>query len=186
MTTSLSQRNPMELSQRRLAEKLLAQERARLTEAERMQAIVESSTERPYYGFRLDYRSIIQACKKHILALNAGLLPVKIVGKAFRLGDIIAAGVPVPTEIIDQAEEAKKRLPGASPVVYGLGEKDEKLTAEDIRRRDPVLAVQYGSKQWFLGFWLECDMADTQAPEFIGITHHFAERRGRGRPKKIR
>lgn len=112
-----------------MQQRLIDREKAILAEAERMQAIMDTSKESPrgYYQ-EVDYRAIMRSAKRHIAALRAGLPPVRIIGKFFRLNQLLQIGVPVPTQIDNQVAEAKERLPGGEARVYGLENAVDKVT----------------------------------------------------------
>ncbi len=171
-----------------LQQRLLDREKAILEEAERMQHIMDTSKESPARFYQeVDYKVIMRNAKKHIAALRAGLPPIRIIGKFFRINELLQIGVPVPTVIDEQGAIAKERLPGGSVRVYGLDNAVDRVTgrsvAVEVRRRDPVLTYYYGKKNFFLGFWAEID-TDMETPEFLGVTQPWAPQRGRGRPPK--
>ena len=171
-----------------LRERLIEREQRILAEAERMQTIITTSKQ-VLYGSQSDYGATIRSAKKHLKALMAGLVPVRIVGKYFNLSQLLEIGIPVPTEIVEQADRAVQRLPGGKVKVYGLENAVDAQTgrtvAAEIRRRDPVLTYRYGEQEFFLGFWLEVD-TDLKTPEFFGIRAPWAEKRPRGRPRKMK
>lgn len=170
-----------------IQQRLLDREKAILVEAERMQAIMDTSSEAPVHWQRPDYRGIMRNAKKHIEALRAGLPPVRIIGKHFRIVSLLHMGVPVPSQITETVNVAKQRLPGGEARVYGLDNAVDPVTggpvAGEVRRRDPVVTYHYGDREFFLGFWLELD-TDMETPEFLGVVQPWAPKRGRGRPPK--
>lgn len=171
-----------------IQQRLIDREKAILAEAKRMQAIMDTSSESPkgYYQ-EVDYHVIMRNVKKHIEALRAGLPPIRIIGKFFRINQLLQIGVPVPSQITAAVDTAKERLPGGDVRVFGLDNAADRVTGKpvstEIRRRDPVVTYHYGDKEFFLAFWLEIDI-DMETPEFLGIVQPWAPKRGRGRPPK--
>lgn len=127
------------------------------------------------------YTNIIRLAKQRLAAMEAGLLPVRLGGRAFTLATLINEGQYVPVPIVAKANEAAERFPQGAQRVYGW--ESTALPAER-RRRDPVLVMNYGGENFFLGFWLEIVMPDEATPEFYGMTAPLLPKRGRGRPRK--
>ena len=161
---------------------MIEREKRFIQEAERMDNIVTTSRQSfNLWWVSVDYKAQVVQAKRRLQALMAGLLPARIVGKSFHLAALIREGQNVPNEIVEQAAEARRRIPSGVPAVYGW---DAAALPAERRRRDPVLVLQAGEANFFLGFWLEIETFDEGVPEFFGMIAPFAPKRGRGRPKK--
>ena len=123
----------------------------------------------------------IGLAKKRLQALQAGLIPIRIAGRFFPLPALLNEGQYIPPQIGVQAKVATERLPGGETRVYGW---DREALPAERRRRDPELTYWYGGAEFWLGYWREVDTHDDANPEFFGFTTVWAEKRGRGRPRK--
>ena len=129
------------------------------------------------------YKNIITLAKGRLIALQAGLMPVRLGGTFVQLRQLLNTGQYVPPAIVAKAQEAKERFPQAQQRVYGW---EENATTAIRRRRDPVLTMFTGGSEFFLGFWLEIEVPDDSTPEFFGMTAPLLPKPGPGRPRKIR
>ena len=172
MTTALP------LPNENVRQQLMKREKDIIAEAQRMQGLVR---QRNTYTMA-PYRSMIAEAKKRLAALQAGLAPVRIAGRWFSLERLLQAGHPLPSQIVQVAEQAAERFPGIQTRVYGW---EEESTPAERRRRDPVLVGAYGGDQYFLGFWLEVETHyEEMIPQFIGMASPLLPKLGRGRPRK--
>ena len=132
---------------------------------------------------RWTYQNIIQLAKERLKALEVGLIPVRLGGQWFHLRTLLNEGQYIPPQIVAKVEEVRERLPKAEPRVYGW-ERDALPATR--RRRDPVLTFYHGDMEFFGGFWLEINTPDEDDMEFFGIVAPLLEKRGRGRPRKLK
>lgn len=135
-------------------------------------------------GYGADtYRNIIRLAQERLTALQAGLVPIRLGGTFVSLRRLLASGQYIPPQIVAKATEGAERFPKAAQRVYGW---EENATTAIRRRRDPVLSMFSGGSEFFLGFWLEIEVADDSVPEFFGMAAPLLPKPGRGRPRKIR
>ena len=172
-----------------LRQRLIEREQSLIQKTEDMLQSVKSVGS--YSGYT--YQRILRLAKQRLVALRAGLMPVRLGGSWITLNKLVNQGQYVPPEIVTKSVEVRERLPKAQQRVYGW----EENAATDLRRRrDPVLVAHIGDsysegaaadgRNFFLGFWIEYDIPDMDVPEFFGLTAPLLPKPGRGRPRKIR
>ena len=156
---------------------LVQREKALIAECQRMIELAKQAGTWASWTWNNQLRT----AKQRLKALEAGLLPIRIGGDSYRIAEFLQAGIAVPSQIVERAEEVPHRFAGAQPHVYGVNP-NERTTLEQRRLRDPVLTMGYGGREFLLGFLVEIAMPDDAIPQFFGFIAPIVER-GRGRPR---
>ena len=170
--------SPVALVGNSVRDRLIEREKALIANAQKM---VDASRQEGNYHTWGFSQMVIQG-KERLLALKAGLLPVRIGGKFATLRELLSANDFIPPSISAMAAAIKERLPKAQMRVYGW---DAAAVPAVRKARDPILTAYLGGAEFFVGFWLEVAGPDEAVPDFFGMTTPMLPKPGRGRPRKI-